>query len=264
MSKRIFLELLAVVLFTSAVVYFYFHRIAVMDYDNCPMCDAHSYTQLYNYFKGNEPGYKVSFPFSGRPVIPLLAALLPYDIISNFNIVNFVFLLASVTVIYLLWKRLNIPFYLIAVGVFWLLFHWVGIIRNNISDPITVDVPVYLFHTLVVFIFLSKKYKWLWLLCPIVVLQKEVITAFILILLMYESGFFWVVKKKLYFNWDVFIALIICIVVKQTYTYFYPAIRPDHNSVRTAMIAVIECLSEPMRMAHWMVAVFVAFGALII
>jgi len=264
MNKRIFLELFLVLLITAGAAVFYFHSQQVIDYDSCKLCDAHNYAKIYDYFKGYSSYYKVNFPFSGRPFVPMLASVFPYDIVTNFELVNFIFFPLIVTVIYLLWRKLNFPIYLIGIGLFWLLFHWVGLIRFNQADPIAVDVPVYFFHTLFIFVFLSKKYKWLWVLGPVAVLQKELIIVYVLFLFIYLIVLNLARKEKKYVNIDVLIALVLCIVIKSVYGYFFPAIRPDHGSIRTVLSLIIECLKYPMRFPSWFVAVFMAFGFLIL
>ena len=264
MNKKLFLELLLVLSFTVGVAFFYFHTQKVIDYTSCKLCDAHDYIKVYNYFKGDSSEYKVPFPISGRILVPFIGSLLPFDVITSFQLINFIFLLLSVTVIYVLWRKLNFSFYLIGIGLFWLLFHWVGIVRFNQYDPIGVDLPVYFFHTLVLFVFLSKNYKWLWVLGPVAVLQKESITAFILLLFIYLMIVAFIRKEKIYINIDVLIALILCIVVKTVCSYYYPAIRPDQGSLKSALFWARQSLLDPMRIPRWFVAIFFAFGFLIL
>ena len=263
MNKKLFLELLLVLSFTVGVAFFYFHTQKTIDYTSCKLCDAHEYTKLYNYLKGYSSDYKINFPFSGRPLVPLLASFFPFDIVTNFEIVNFIFSLLGVSAIYLLWRKLNFPFYLIGIGLFWLLFHWVGMIRFNLADPVTVDLPVYLFHTLLLFIFLTKGYRWLWILGPVATLQKESMIAFITFLFLYLIVLNLIKKEKKEFNVDVLIALVLCVLVKSTYNYFYPAIKPYQGSLRTVLLIIMECIQDPMRFSRWFVAIFMAFGFLL-
>jgi hypothetical protein len=73
-------------------------------------------------------------------------------------------------------------------GFFWLLIHWIGIIRHNIFDPITVDVPLYFFQAILLIILLiiilQRRYLWLIILGPLATIQKESFPALLIVALL--------------------------------------------------------------------------------
>jgi len=172
----------------SVLTFFIFQHIQpTISYEKFPLADGNQYSKIYYFFKKEANQQQVSFPFHSRIFVPFLASLFAGNkIIANFQAVNFIFTILSVLSIYLLWRKLKISKTLIAIGFFWLLFHWVGIIRLNQLDPITVDVPLYFFQTLLFLFIMERKYLLIILLSPIATLQKESFIVLILILLLYS------------------------------------------------------------------------------
>jgi hypothetical protein len=265
MNKRLGVELFLLFIFTIAVFILYFFIQPVLTYSACRLCDGNQYLQMYNYFAGNISSYEVGFPYYSRIFVPLLASLLPLnDAIQNFMLVNMIFSIASVSAIYFLWKKLDIPLYLNLIGLFWLLFHWTGLIRLNMLDPLTVDVPTYFIQTLFILIFINKKFKWLWLLAPVAVFQKESVNALIIILLVYSFFHNKMYEEKI--PWmDILIALILSIGVKFFFTVFYPPMEAtDKNAFSTVLINTFAIIQDPFKIIRWIVAAFTAFGGMLL
>lgn len=140
----------------AAVVYVFYAQIQpTYTYSlTDPRLDAHQFSAQYDYFKGTTKSYTVRFPFNARILSSWLAAQLPFDdIITNFKVLNGIFLLLMALFLSLLWQRLQIRNSLIVISLCWLLFHWKGPVRMYLPDPITADVGGYFFGAL-----------WLWLL----------------------------------------------------------------------------------------------------
>ncbi len=140
----------------AAVVYVFYAQIQpTYTYSlTDPRLDAHQFSAQYDYFKGTTKSYTVRFPFNARILSSWLAAQLPFDdIITNFKVLNGIFLVLMALFLSLLWQRLQIRNSLIVIGLCWLLFHWKGPVRMYLPDPITADVGGYFFGAL-----------WLWLL----------------------------------------------------------------------------------------------------
>jgi hypothetical protein len=222
---------------------------------------------MYKYFKGEVAVYSAAFPYYSRAIVPFLAAILPSnDIYLNFQLLNLIFSIAGILSIYYLWKTLEIPFYLIAIGIFWLLFHWTGLIRLNAFDPLTVDVPTYLIQSLLLFIILRKRYHWLYLLGPLAVLQRESILILLLILLVYAYINNYILKSDEKMPLLVVtLALLLAILTKYLFTLKYPAIDiTEKSSVRLVLFYIKEVLFDPFKIIRWIVGIFMAFGAFLI
>lgn len=151
-----------------------------------PRYDAHKYAQLYNYFSRLSPNSQVSFPFNSRILMPWLAAQIPFhDLILDFIWLNCIFILLTIGVLVFIWQKLQIRLSVIVIGLFWVLFHWKGLVRMYLPDPVTADVGGYFFQSLwlgliSIFLFSGEKtfFKWyhLFLACMVGLLgtlQKE-------------------------------------------------------------------------------------------
>ena len=110
--------------------------------------DALKYAKAYDYFKGFSTDYQLSFPFNARILMPLLAAKLPFnDLKTDFIWLNGLFIVLTVGVLTFVWQKLHIRLSLILIGLFWVLFHWKGLIRMYLPDPVTADVGEYFWLT---------------------------------------------------------------------------------------------------------------------
>jgi hypothetical protein len=260
-------ELFFLTVITAAAFVLYYFIQPVLTYATCKLCDGGQYAAMYSYFKGNASVYSAAFPYYSRAMVPFLASLIPTeDIYLNFQIVNMLFSIAGVIAIYCLWKALDIPVYLILIGLFWLLFHWTGLIRLNAFDPLTVDVPTYLFQTLLLFIILSKRYNWLYLLGPLAVLQRESILILLLVLLIFAiiSNYVFKTGEKLPVVMLV-LAIILTVLTKYIYTRIYPAIDiTEKSSVRLVLFYIKEVVFDPFKIIRWIVGVFMAYGVFLV
>ena len=179
-------RLLLIVLIISICLFFLYLSIQPhITYSFSTLFDGSKYIKIYNFFAQTGDAYDVIFPLNARILVPYLSSLLPFDDpIKNFNALNLIFIILSILSVYILWKQLKISSGHIMTGFFWLLIHWVGIIRHNIFDPITVDVPLYLLQTLLLLIILKKQYLWLILLGPLATIQKESFPALLIVVLL--------------------------------------------------------------------------------
>ncbi len=111
--------------------------------------DAHKYAQAYDYFRGLSKDYHLSFPFNTRILMPWLASNLPFnDLKIDFIWLNGLFVILTVGLLVFIWQKLKIRFALLLIGLFWILFHWKGLVRMYLPDPVTADVGGYFWLTL--------------------------------------------------------------------------------------------------------------------
>lgn len=220
----------AAILLVVGLGFFFFYRDLQppVDYPQAPLFDGNQYLKIRAFLAGNTESYQVSFPYNGRVLVPFLSLLVPVeDPIAAFEILNLLFTLASLGVIFLLWKDLRLsPLYRFA-GFFWLVFHWTGIVRLNLFDPVTVDLPLYLFQALLVLIVLRKKFFWLLGLAPIATAQKESFLVLMMVLSAY--GLFYrreLDKKDLTY---IGLALLLSLLVKVGLSRIFPPLEPDRN-----------------------------------
>jgi hypothetical protein len=148
-------------------------------------------------------------------------------------------------------------------GFFWLLIHWVGIIRHNIFDPITVDVPVYFFQVLLLFIIFKRKYFWLLILAPIATLQKESFPGLLIavfLVSLYESY-----RGTTSFKNSILvaIALILSYTTRAIVDFYFPPVDPGKSSILVLLFHLKETISNPFRIIRWTVAIFTAYGPLL-
>lgn len=79
--------------------------------------DATAYQEYANYFKGNESlADSLSKPFTYRILTPYLASRLPYSPLTSINIINVVFLILTVIILYFILKHLKFEENLIFLG----------------------------------------------------------------------------------------------------------------------------------------------------
>jgi hypothetical protein len=110
--------------------------------------DALKYAKAYDYFNDFAIDYQLSFPFNTRILMPWLAAQLPFnDLKMDFVWLNGLFIVLTVGVLTFVWQKLQIRLSLILLGLFWALFHWKGLVRMYLPDPLTADVGGYFWLT---------------------------------------------------------------------------------------------------------------------
>ena len=259
-------SLLFILLIIATLLFLLYLRIQPeLTYDFSPLFDGNKYSNAYKYFSGSTPNYSVPFPFHSRILVPFLASLLPVDTITNnFHIINYIFVLASIIAIYGLWRLLGISNGYMMTGFFWLMVHWSGLIRYNIFDPITVDVPIYFFQALLLIIIIKRKLWWLLILGPIATLQKESFIGILFIVLLVS------IFKKSYFNYSfkeislLAAALVISILSKEVVNYYFLPANPDKNSLIVVLFHIKESIIHPFRLIRWGVGAFTAYGPLLL
>lgn len=121
--------------------------------------DAHKYAESYRYFRGITPEYLSSFPFNTRILSPWMAAYLPFnDLKTDFIWLNGAFVVLTVSLLTLIWHKLHLRLSVIGLGLFWLLFHWKGLVRMYLPDPVTADIGGYFWLALFLgFLFFYKE-----------------------------------------------------------------------------------------------------------
>jgi hypothetical protein len=235
-----------------------------LTYSYSSLFDGNKYLDVYQFFQNQTDQYNIIFPINSRILVPFLAAQLPFsDPENNFILFNIIFFILSVLVIYFLWRQLGMPTGHIMTGFFWLFIHWVGIIRYNIFDPITVDVPLYLFQALLLFIIYKRKFIWLLLLGPVATIQKESFPALLIIIFLlslYEN----IIRKSDYRN-----TIVIALSILVSYTglaivnFYFPPVDPGKNAILVILFHLKETMLNPFRIIRWMVAIFTSYGPLL-
>lgn len=259
-------RLLFIVLIISIGLFFLYLKIQPhLTYSFSSLFDGSKYIKVYDYFAQTTDEYNVIFPINTRILVPFLSSLLPFDdTIKNFNCLNIIFTLLSILSIYILWKHLRISSGHIMTGFFWLLIHWVGIIRQNIFDPITVDVPLYFFQTLLLIILLKRQYLWLVLLGPLATIQKESFPALLIVALIISLYEDYRGKSNYKNSMIIGLSLVMSIAAKIIVAYYFPPSDPGKNSIIVILFHMKETLVNPFRFIRWIVAVFTAYGPLLI
>ncbi len=260
----------------TAVVYVFYAQIQpTYTYSlTDPRLDAHQYTAQYDYFRGTTKNYEVRFPFNARILSSCLAAQLSFgDIITNFKILNGIFLVFMALFLSLLWQRLQIRNSFIIIGLSWLLFHWKGPVRMYLPDPITADVGGYFFGAAWLWILSNHKPNKI-LLCAVAVLatlQKEV---FILVIgLLVVSDWLLVFGRESLNNNNqnlnfktssayLLYVFAFAIMVHFAADYFYAASNPNWRnfSVVSVLRGVQRYVLSPELFLRLPVSWFLAFG----
>jgi len=259
-------RLLFIVLIIGIGLFFLYLRIQPhLTYSFSSLFDGSKYIKVYDYFAQTTDDYNVIFPINTRILAPYISSLLPFDDpIKNFNSLNIIFALLSILAIYILWQHLKISSGHIMTGFFWLLIHWVGIIRHNIFDPITVDVPLYFFQTLLLIIILKRQYFWLILLGPLATIQKESFPVLLIVALLVSLFEDYREKSNYKNSMIIGLSLVMSIAAKTIVAYYFPPSDPGKNSIIVILFHMKETLVNPFRFIRWIVAVFTAYGPLLI
>lgn len=248
----------------TAAFFFYQENQNHLTYEMADAFDGNDYIDSYAFFKGTQSNYEVAFPFNGRVLMPWLAAQIQSDYsITDFQWLNLVFTLASVIVLFLLWRSLGFDLKWFIAGFFWLFFHWTGLIRLNAFDPISVDVPLYLFQGLFLIIILKRKFAWLLLLAPLAIAQKESFLALMILLTAYG---YWHNRKTAegYYPMPLLLAaLVLSFATKFLISHYFPPIEEGKGALITLAYHAKKVLMDPFEIIRWLVAMFVAFGPML-
>lgn len=259
--------LLIMLVITATGLFFFYLRIQPqLNHDFSTLFDATKYLEVYQYFRGEKTNMEVVFPVNTRIVVPWLASKMPFrNPIHNFLMINYFFIILSVISIYYLWKRFDLTQGYILVGFFWLLIHWVGIIRLNIFDPVTVDVPLFFFQALLMLIILQRRLFWLLILAPIATLQKESFIGLSVITFLTGLYVYWFnkeLKRKDLFL--LFIAVILSVLTRQIADFYFPPQDQGKSSMLVLLFHARETVLNPFRLVRWLIGLFTAFGPLLI
>lgn len=277
--------IIGAILLTALVYTFYAHlqpayTYALLD----PRYDAHKYAQLYNYFSGLSPNFQISFPFNSRILMPWLAAQMPfYDFKTDFIWLNGIFIVLTIGVLVVIWQKLQIRLPVIFMGLFWVLFHWKGLVRMYLPDPVTADIGGYFFQSLWLGLIIwrdflgrtllvskdtdkGKKHNfntYIFLIaCLITIfgtLQKEVFLAVVGVTITY---FFSINFRKIS-N----LLILIFIITLLTYfltTHYFPASTSDwrNNAFISILRGLKRYISQPELFMRLPISWFLAFGSL--
>jgi len=264
MDKKNWVPVIALLLITNGASVFYAELQAVVDYARAPLFDGNQYLGIFEYFTGTSPEYSVSFPYNSRILVPFLASWVGEDPILAFRVINLIFTNFSVLLLFFLWQKLKIPPLLLFISFFWLIFHWTGLIRLNQFDPITVDLPLYTFQTLLIWITYLKRWELMVILAPIATIQKESFMGLLVALLGFYIVKHWPLKKIPEFLIWLAGALILSILTKVLVNYHFPPIETDKNSLITILFHLKLVLTDPFRLIRWITAIFVGYGAFLL
>ncbi|GGF19685.1 hypothetical protein GCM10011339_04610 [Echinicola rosea] len=222
--------------------------------------DANQYEKAYGYFSGKTEYYRVNYPFSVRILVPWLAAHLPFgDITENFKAVNLLFSLAWVPLWFLVSKKVGLNRIKTWVGWFWITFHWVGVLKGNLSDPITVDVPIYFFQLFLAYCLIARKWGFLLLATPLMTIQKESLLPLLLVLAIYPGISLWRRHDKKAPIAILAAFLISLLTLKITGHYFPPA-NVGKNGAVNLFYNTLGLLGHPDLFFRWVCAITLAYG----
>ncbi|MEM7549169.1 MAG: hypothetical protein AAF363_05835 [Bacteroidota bacterium] len=265
--KRNVLHLIILVSGTLAILAYFRYTQLTLNYQEAPLFDGNQYLKVYQNFR-SETKKTVSFPYNTRILVPFLALeisnFLGFTALKSFEYLNYIFTILSVLSLFILWKNLKIKDPLIAVGFFWLLFHWTGILRLNQFDPITVDVPLYFFQTLLLILLWSKRYVWIIPTSMISTAQKESMIGLLAILFALELWRFWKHRSNRDTVIFLFLSIIFSVLTKAYLDYNYPPAEEGKFFHTTILLRAMQVLLDPFLLIRWITAIFVAFGAFII
>ncbi len=225
-----------------------------------PLFDANQYQKAYQYFRGEIPNYTVNFPFSVRLFVPWLAAQLPWETMEdNFKVINLCFGLSWIPLWILGGQKMRLDRYKIWIGWFWITFHWVGVLKANLSDPITVDVPIYTFQLLLLWIIFEKRWWLLLLLSPLATLQKESMLPILLVLTFYP-GLRWLVEGKKTAFLSLLGAFLLSWASLKMATLYFPQANEGKNALINILNYTAGLFGHPDLFLRWIFSITLAYG----
>jgi hypothetical protein len=225
--------------------------------------DGNDYQQAYQYFTGQQADYLVPPPFHKRILIPFLASRAKRGIIEDFQLINLIFSLFSIWITFVLWRRLGIELKWMLFGFIWLLFHWTGMIRLNAFDPITVDVALYFFQALLLWIIIERRFFWLLLLAPLATAQKESFIGIMIILSLYALWHNHKEKDGYYNIGIILISTALSLLALITIEHYFPPSYEGRGAFIMLAYQMKQTLLNPFKLVRWIGAVSMAFGPLL-
>ncbi|MBO3700024.1 hypothetical protein [Roseivirga sp. E12] len=259
---RIRLYWLFIFLGITAVAFFgYQHFQEPISYDFASEFDGNDYRNIYEYFTGMQSEFEVAFPFHQRILVPVLASLINSgDVLFDFQVVNLIFTLLSVWITFLLWRQLGFELKWFIAGFIWLLFHWTGLIRLNAFDPITVDVPLYFFQALFIWLLLKRKFIHLLWLAPIAAVQKESFIALLIVLMVYAWWHNLKTQEGFYDLPLIAASLVLSVVANSLVNGNLPPTEAGKGALITLGYHAKEAILNPFELVRWLAAMAMAFG----
>ena len=258
--------LVLLILLATGLFGFYSKIQPRLDHDYSDLFDANKYLRVYDFFSSPGSEYEVAFPMNTRILVPWLASHMPFnDPVRDFMAVNYLFMILSIAALYFLWNKLGFSAGYIVTGFFWLLVHWVGIIRLNIFDPVTVDLPIYLFQALLLIVILEKRFFWLLILAPLATLQKESFIG-LMAVTFFTAVYSHLVKKEFSVSslLIILLAMILSIGANELANHYFPPEQAGKNSMLVLYFHLLETVQNPFRLVRWIIGVFTAYGPLLI
>lgn len=229
-------------------------------YDLASQFDGNDYRDLYNYISKNNSD-SLTHPFSQRILVPFLATIIGSEsVLLDFQIINLVFALLSIWITFKLWRLMGFELKWFIAGFIWLIFHWTGLIRLNAFDPITVDVPLYFFQALFLWLILKRKFIHLLWLAPLATIQKESFIPLMMVLMVYAT---WYNRKTQegYYNLPIIgISLIVAICSNLVVNTYFVPFESGKNSLIMLAYHAKEALLNPFEIIRWLAAMAMAFG----
>lgn len=252
-------------LILTGAAFYFFQQQPTVSYQDCELCDGNQYLTAYQYFRGETVTYQVNFPYHSRILTPFLAAQLPFENpIDNFECLNLILSFLIVNLLLWFWQQLSFSSLWRNWGIFWLIFHWVGILRLNLLDPLTVDLGVYFFEIILLILLYFRKYAWLLLVTPLATIEKESFLALMVILMVYVGIYEYVQSKK----WSKFVLLFVLttflgFLSKGMVEIFFTGIGTEgKNSIATLLFHSKNMLIEPLNFVRWLLAFLTGYGIL--
>ncbi len=138
--------------------------------------DAEFYLEFMDFFKGRLEKSDLLEPFSFRPLLPLLAAQLPFDNMTSINVLNLLLMIGTFLFLSLIFKQLSITphLQLIGLGLFTISFPVYYYATIGYVDTIVVFSSAVIYYLLV-----SGKTIWIPLVFAISLFGKETIVVVI-------------------------------------------------------------------------------------
>ncbi|AWW29896.1 hypothetical protein DN752_07055 [Echinicola strongylocentroti] len=233
---------------------------APLQHELNPLFDANQYEKAYGYFTGKADDYLVNYPFSVRILVPWLAVQLPFgDITNNFKAINLLFSLAWVPLWFLVSDKVGFDRIKMWIGWFWITFHWVGVLKGNLSDPISVDVPIYFFQLLLFYCLIGRKWGWLILITPLMTIQKESLLPLLLVLIIYPGIPLWRRHDKKA-PIALLAAFLISLVTLKITGHYFPPANTGKNGAVNLFYNTLGLLGHPDLFLRWICAITLAYG----
>ena len=138
--------------------------------------DSARYITYVHYLRGNARFDDLRFPSAYRPLVPMLAMLLPFEAMTSINIVNFLSLLTTAILLYHLLYFIGFSFHYAILGSFMFIVSFPTFYYGTVGyvDPVLI-----LFLTMGLYFLFKKKWAYLILTVMFGYLVKETIVILI-------------------------------------------------------------------------------------